>query len=458
MSYACDIPDSFLAKWQDTTNVMADIFDVPAGLIMRVLPEQIEVLVSSHGADNPYEADEKAPLHTGLYCETVMATRALLHVPHALEDPHWQNNPDVALNMISYLGVPLLWSDEQVFGTICVLDSKKRIYQSKYIELLWEIKRNIENDFRLIRQQEQLVRSNVDLRRAMALQKTEAMKVAQANGELNVALARLTALQDELLRSEKMAALGSLVAGISHELNTPIGSSLLAASTLQNRAEEFSAALEHGLTRSRLHEFIDTVREGSAILMRTLGQANELVGSFKQVAADESSAYRRTFRLDEAVSEVVVNLAPALHNTGHRIDCAIPADIEFDSYPGPLCQVLSNLLGNALLHAFDGRERGTVRIAAALAGNGQVRLSVHDDGVGIPQNNLKRVFDPFFTTRLGHGGSGLGLHIAYRLVSATLHGSIEASSAPGDGACFTLLLPLVAPDALYKLPRPGAPA
>eukprot|EP01031_Cornospumella_fuschlensis_P012565 gene12565-15351_t len=126
--HASAIPESFLAKWQTTTDVMAGVFNVPAGLIMRVLPEQIEVLVSSHSDGNPYEADEKAKLNTGLYCETVMATRGLLHVPDALEDEDWRCNPDVALNMISYLGVPLLWPDNQVFGTICVLDNKKRNY------------------------------------------------------------------------------------------------------------------------------------------------------------------------------------------------------------------------------------------------------------------------------------------------------------------------------------------
>ena len=131
-----EVPNDFLAKWQNTTDVMADIFDVPAGLIMRVLPEQIEVLVSSHTAGNPYEADEKANLNTGLYCETVMATRGMLHVPDALADPHWANNPDVALNMVSYLGVPLLWPDDTVFGTICVLDSKHREFEQKYTILL----------------------------------------------------------------------------------------------------------------------------------------------------------------------------------------------------------------------------------------------------------------------------------------------------------------------------------
>jgi signal transduction histidine kinase len=427
--HASEIPESFLAKWQNTTNVMAGIFDVPAGLIMRVLPDEIEVLVSSHGEDNPYEADEKAKLNTGLYCETVMATRALLHVPYALEDPHWEHNPDVALNMVSYLGVPLLWPDKEVFGTICVLDNKKRDYQGKYVELLWEIKKSIERDFVVIEQQRQLLANN---------------------SELQEALERLTALQDELLRSEKLAALGAVVAGISHELNTPIGNSLLAASTLQCHAADFAADMERGLTRSRMQEFVSTVEQGADILMRSLEQAAKLVGSFKQVVDDQSAADRRRFDLGDTVRNVLAELSHAIQGSGHRVHCAIEPGIELDSYPQQLALVVTQLVSNAVQHAFLPGTEGAVRIAARLDGEGQVTLTVRDDGLGIPPANLGRVFDPFFTTRMGRGGSGLGLHIVYKLVTATLHGSVEASSEPGQGACFTVVLPLSAPAALQK--------
>lgn len=426
---ASEIPESFLAKWQNTTDVMADIFDVPAGLIMRVLPDEIEVLVASHGEDNPYEADEKAKLNTGLYCETVMATRALLHVPYALDDPHWEHNPDVALDMVSYLGVPLLWPDKEVFGTICVLDNKKRDYQDKYVELLWEIKKSIERDFVVIEQQRQLLANN---------------------NELQEALVRLSALQDELLRSEKLAALGAVVAGISHELNTPIGNSLLAASTLQCHAADFSANMERGLTRSRMQEFVGTVEHGADILMRSLEQAARLLGSFKQVVDDQSAADRRRFDLGDTVREALAELSHVLRSSGHRAHCAIEPGIDMDSYPQQLVQVVTHLVSNAVQHAFLPGTEGVIRISARPDGEGQVALTVSDDGMGIPQANLGRVFDPFFTTRMGRGGSGLGLHIVYKLVTATLHGSVEVSSEPGQGACFTVLLPLSAPATLQK--------
>jgi c-di-GMP phosphodiesterase len=159
-----EIPEQYFEKWQQTVNLLAKILEVPAGLIMRVLPKQIEVLVSSHTEGNPYDPYEKADLNTGLYCETVMKTRSQLNVVNALEDNEWKNNPDVKLDMINYLGIPLLWPDNQIFGTICVLDCKARRFSKKYQDLLWELKKNIENDFKFIRQNEKLEQTNEKLR------------------------------------------------------------------------------------------------------------------------------------------------------------------------------------------------------------------------------------------------------------------------------------------------------
>lgn len=434
-----EIPESFLARWQNTTDVMAGIFDVPAGLIMRVLPGEIEVLVSSRGEENPYEAEDKAKLDTGLYCETVMSTRRMLHVPYALEDPEWAQNPDVAMNMVSYLGVPLFWPDQQVFGAICVLDNKRHVYQDKYVELLREIKKSIERDFVVITQQRQLTASN---------------------RELQQALVRLTALQNELLRSEKLAALGAVVAGISHELNTPIGNSLLAASTLQDHAVDFLTNMEHGLTRCRMQQFVRTVEQGAAILMRGLERAAKLLNTFKQVVEDQPVRDRSHFDLGEIMRVVVAQLSHAIQGSGHSVHCAIEPGIVMDSYPQQLALVATQLVSNALQHAFRPGAVGTVRISAQSDGRGKVTLTVRDDGVGIPESDLGRVFDPFFSTQLGQGGSGLGLLIVYKLVTATLHGSVEVSSGSGQGTCFTVVLPLSAPKVLNNsecpLPQPTA--
>ncbi|MES2162760.1 MAG: GAF domain-containing sensor histidine kinase [Pseudomonadota bacterium] len=432
------VSDDFLGKWQQTTNVMAGIFDVPAGLIMRVGAEQIEVLVSSHTPGNPYEAYEKANLNTGLYCETVMATRSLLHVPHALEDEHWKDNPDVALNMISYLGVPLLWPDDEVFGTICVLDSKKRSYQQRYVDLLWEIKKAIEADFKVMEQQQKLTSSNVDL-----LDANRALSVS--NGELKAALDKIGAMQAELLRAEKMSALGNLVAGVAHELNTPIGNGLLVASTLKSNVGTIAKELATGVTRKHMDDFIGGVDQGADILLHCLGRAAELVDSFKQVAVDQSSRRRRQFDLRKTFGEILATVGTAIRQSGHQVLCEVEGDITMDSYPGALEQALLNLINNALVHAFPDGEQGQIRIAACRHADDCVEISVADDGIGIPQANLVRVFEPFFTTRLGQGGSGLGLHVVYNQVTTALCGSVQVVSEPSQGACFTLRVPRVAP-------------
>ena len=275
-------------------------------------------------------------------------------------------------------------------------------------------------------------------------------RVNERTRELSSALEQLTATQDELRRSEKMSSLGSLVAGIAHELNTPIGNSLTVASTLQHHAAEFAADLDKGMTRSRLDAFISNTREGADILMRGLQQAGNLVASFKQVAVDQTSEKRRVFMLNDTVAEILLTLGPTLRKTSHRVHCAIAADIQMDSYPGALTQIISNLINNALLHAFVAREQGQISISASRHAE-QIELIISDDGSGIAEANLSRVFDPFFTTRLGQGGSGLGLSIVYNLVQDVLGGSISVSNGAKHGACFTLQLPRIAPE-LQDLP------
>ncbi|PHS11134.1 MAG: hypothetical protein COA78_10355 [Blastopirellula sp.] len=164
-----DVPVPIIEKWQKTIDLMASIFDVPAGLIMRVLPTQIEVLLASKSEGNPYKAEEKADLNTGLYCETVMAQKKELYVPNALDDPEWEKNPDVPLNMISYLGVPLICSDGSVFGTICVLDDHTREYLPVYHEMLAEFRGIIEQDLRMLEQEKQLRQTNKRLHHELAV-------------------------------------------------------------------------------------------------------------------------------------------------------------------------------------------------------------------------------------------------------------------------------------------------
>lgn len=266
----------------------------------------------------------------------------------------------------------------------------------------------------------------------------------QANNELQRTLSELRSTQDRLVQADKLAALGSLVAGVAHELNTPIGNALMATSTLQESLRQFRERLQQGLRRSELDAFVQQVGTADDIATRNLERAAELISSFKQVAVDQTSSQRRRFELAEVVHEILLTLQPVLKRSPFAVEVQVPSGIWLDSYPGPLGQVLANLIQNALLHGLQGRPSGCVRIDAAVEGE-HLRLSVSDDGKGISQHLQDRVFEPFFTTRLGQGGSGLGLHIVHNLVTGVLGGRIALQSNPGHGARFTIHCPLLAP-------------
>jgi signal transduction histidine kinase len=255
---------------------------------------------------------------------------------------------------------------------------------------------------------------------------------------------QLKETQTQLAAHEKLASLGSLVAGVAHELNTPIGNSLLLASTMQHQTEQVASGFEAGtLRRSELVTFIAAAREGAQLIMRSLHQAADLVNSFKQVAVDQASAQRRSFDLAQAAGEIVATMMNQVRLAGHALALELPAGITMDSHPGPLGQVLINFINNALLHAFDA-PGGQMVLAASTPEPGRVVIVFSDNGAGIAPENLARIFDPFFTTRMGQGGSGLGLNVAYNIVTSLLGGTIRVDSTPGQGARFTLDLPLQA--------------
>lgn len=284
---------------------------------------------------------------------------------------------------------------------------------------------------------------NVELEQRVE-QRTE--ELSQANEELEATVGNLRATQNDLVRSEKLAALGGLVAGIAHELNTPVGNALMAVSTLDARLREFRSASAAGLRRSDLDSLVDAVGTTTDITTRNLERAANLVSSFKQVAVDQTSDQRRSFKVAEVVNEIVTTLQPMLKRTPYRIKTKVPAGIVLDSFPGALGQALTNLINNAVVHGFNDRDRGTIRIEAEALPEGVVRLAVRDDGCGIEADRLGRVFDPFYTTRLGSGGSGLGLHITHNAVTGVLGGTIAVTSEVGAGTEFSLLLPRIAPD------------
>ena len=262
--------------------------------------------------------------------------------------------------------------------------------------------------------------------------------VAERTAELRQAMT-------QLVQSEKLAALGSLVAGVAHELNTPLGNARVVASSLGEHLQDFAAAVESGsLRRSQVDAFLSRGREAVDLLERNAARAADLINHFKQVAVDQTSTRRRSFNLRQTVEEVLVTLRPQFKHTAHRIALEIPPELALDSYPGPLEQVIANLISNSLTHGFEGIAAGVIHIRAAPLGTTHVHIDYTDNGVGIPETIVNRIFDPFFTTKLGSGGSGLGLYIVYNLVTGVLGGTIQVDSPPG--VAFTLTLPRTAPN------------
>ena len=284
-------------------------------------------------------------------------------------------------------------------------------------------------------------------------------RVDARTAELESSHRQLSLAMEQLVQNEKLAALGSLVAGIAHELNTPIGNALTTATSLRGEMRRFRSEAEGGsLRRSSLNRLLDHGEEAGDIVERNLQRAAQLIGHFKQVAVDQSSDRRRRFDLRHTVDEVVTTLQPRLRRSSHRLSVEGAPGILMDSFPGALEQVVTNLVCNSLDHAFDGREGGQMQIQLVRAGE-RVHLLYRDDGRGIPRELHKRVFDPFFTTRLGSGGSGLGLYLVHSLVSGTLGGQLSLHSEVGQGVRFLLDLPLSAPaPAAGEAARAASPA
>lgn len=278
------------------------------------------------------------------------------------------------------------------------------------------------------------------------LNQTLEQRVDERTAELQQSNQQLSQAMEQLVQSEKLASLGNLVAGVAHELNTPLGNALVAASSLHDKVRDIQKLVDSGgLRKSDLADFMQVCEEGCYLIERNADRAVTLVANFKQVAVDQTSAQRRDFDLLQTIQEVVATLGPSLRKQHHSITIDIPEKLMLNSYPGPLDQVISNIVTNATVHAFLPGQAGEVFISASQTSEHEIVLMLSDNGVGIPQEKQSRVFDPFFTTRLGQGGSGLGLYIVYNIVTSLLGGHIQLISSPGAGTCFYIHIPRIAP-------------
>jgi len=262
----------------------------------------------------------------------------------------------------------------------------------------------------------------------------------RSNKMLTEALEHLKTAQDKLVQSEKLASLGNLVAGIAHEINTPLGNALLAASALDEKARAFSTGGIATLTRSKLQAYVDGTLQGASIVLNNLERAAALVQNFKQISVDRVREEPREFMLHALVGDVLLAMQPTLKSLPYRVQLEVPHDIRMTSHPGAISQVLMNFVNNAILHGFDKRAHGVMWLRARQDG-AEVEMVFSDDGKGMSKKTLAKVFDPFFTTKMGQGGSGLGMFVVHALVHQVLLGSIDVQSQIGKGTRWKLRIP-----------------
>ena len=432
------IPAEIIEKWQGVVDLVADIVQVPASLIMKLEPPEVAVLVASESNENPYERGEKAALDTGLYCETVMATRQRLLVPNAVADEIWKCNPDIKLGMISYLGFPIAWPSGDIFGTICVLDTKENPYSELYQRLLLQFREVVEADLRLLcdfdaqlaeetrarleeseRAHRAVLGTLEDLRRAQ-----EGLQTSQRQ------LQEAVRLRDEFLSIA------------SHELRTPITSLQL---------------MVQGLTQGVLSPSPENTLRTFVLAERQIKRLTRLVEELLEVSRIQAGCLAFEFERLDLVA-VVREVAQRFEVELARVRCSLSLNSDLPVIGcwdrSKLEQIATNILSNAM--KFGAGKPIEITVEEAPTGTG--RLVITDHGIGIPPERLPRIFERFerAVSARAYGGLGLGLYIVRSIVEA-LGGTVRADSLLGSGSTFTVELPCAGPPSVgCEVPDAGS--
>ena len=282
---------------------------------------------------------------------------------------------------------------------------------------------------------------NQHLKKDITRRKRTETRLQKANLDLSESLEKLKFAQDKLIQSEKLASLGGMASGLVHEINTPIGIGITASTFIRQMVSKMEQKLEAGeIDLQAISTILKKTGEAASLTHSNLGRATGLLENFKQVSVDQLSENPRKILVDEYVGEVISSLRMELKHSPHRIVVNCPKNLIFDSRPGALAQIITNFVMNATIHAFEGMGEGEVAFDIH-ADDTTLYLTCRDNGKGMDQNQLKQLYDPFYTTKREQGGTGLGLYVVYNLVTQVLAGSIECESSPGKGTTFTLRIP-----------------
>ena len=388
-----ELPETLLKNWQSTIDLMAKLVNVPAGLVMRVHPREIEVLVASSNPDNVYKPNEKADLDTNLYCETVMDTQDQLLVPNALKDPKWQHNPDIPLGMISYLGFPLSWPNGKIFGTVCVLDKKENAYSSTYIELVRQFRDNVQLGLQAMYDKQQL--------------------------EL---------AQNQLIQSAKFTALGTMSSSLAHELNQPLG------------VIDMSSAMALDMTNNGVVDKDSLTNELNSIRDQ-VSRASEIIKNLREYSHDSTGVETEDIPADDLVR--IIEVLSKKYVEEHQLHFSYsidPAISTINVNKTEIEQVILNLLLNAFYATRDNpRDERDIQLTITPE-NKMIRFTVEDNGSGIKHEILDKIFDPFFTTKPPNQGVGLGLAISNVIVKRS-GGHFKVTSKADKGTAVSFYLP-----------------
>ncbi|PHR73014.1 MAG: hypothetical protein COA66_04240 [Arcobacter sp.] len=393
------IDEDIRKKWQKFTNLLVSLFDVPSALIMQINKNKLHVFVKSQNKENPYIlGNEEGLQNPNLFCRQVILSKKSLYVKNALKDKKWKESPDTNLNMINYLGHPIFDRNGEVFGTICVLSSEEREYSQAQLSLLEEFSNTLEDDL------------------------------------------HCKYKQDRLLELEKMASLGKRVAGITHEINTPLGISVTGISHFlelnQNLHDKF---VKEEMSEEDFVCFMNTTEELGKLIFSNLKKANVLLKSFKQISLDQSNEEKRVFNLKKYLEEIVLSLSSEIKKKKIEVEINCESKLHMYANAGLFSQIITNLIINSIKHGFKNKKDGKITINCTKEED-KVLLSYFDNGAGIKKENLGRIFDTFFSTNKKEGGSGLGLSITKNIILKDFAGSISCTSSENEKTEFKIEL------------------
>ena len=341
----------------------------------------------------------------------------------------------------------LIGSQNKLHGTQKKLQQAYQQLDEQNLQLEQEVARKTASLSQIMldleQQKDELIANQRKLRQENEQRKRVEEELLERNAELARSMEMVNHTRDQLVESERMASLGGLVAGITHDVNTPLGTSVTAASVLQDRLDTLNAQYQQqSITHPQMQNFLEDASQTTRLLQSNLQRASSLIASFKQVSVDQTSEAERTFNLKTYLEEIGQTLAPHFSSPRHTITIDCPEALEIHCAPGVIAQLLTNMIVNSLTHGFESSQSGTISVIVSLA-NDEIHMIYQDDGKGVNTHDLARLFDAFFTTRAHSGGSGLGTHIMYNLVTQSLQGTISPVSNPGEGLRYDIRFPQV---------------